>query len=170
MQTTSVKLYSLRYDSAKTYLAATVFVIGNILLPQLCHAVPQGGVRLLPIYFFTLVGAYKYGWRVGVLTAVLSPIINSTLFGMPAFEALPAILLKSMLLAGAAGAVSSRYNRVSLLLMAGVVLFYQTFGTLCEWVMKGDLMLALQDLRIGLPGILLQIFGGWAVIRYLLRK
>ena len=73
MQTTSVKLYSPHYDSAKTYLVAAAFVFGNILLPQLCHAVPQGGMRLLPIYFFTLVGAYKYGWRAGLLTAVLSP-------------------------------------------------------------------------------------------------
>ncbi len=170
MQTTSVKLYSLRYDSAKTYLVAAAFVIGNILLPQLCHAVPQGGMRLLPIYFFTLVGAYKYGWRAGLLTAVLSPLINSALFGMPAVESLPAILLKSVLLAAAAGAVAARYKRVSLPIMVLVVLSYQIVGTLGEWAIKGDLTLALQDFRIGAAGMLLQIFGGWAVIRYLLRK
>ena len=93
METTAVKLYSLDYRDAKTYLAAALFVAGNIVLPQICHAVPQGGLRWLPIYFFTLVGAYKYGWRVGLLTAVLSPLVNSALFGMPAAAALPAILL-----------------------------------------------------------------------------
>ena len=70
METTAVKLYSLDYRDAKTYLAAALFVAGNIVLPQICHLVPQGGLRWLPIYFFTLVGAYKYGWRVGLLTAV----------------------------------------------------------------------------------------------------
>ena len=70
METTAVKLYSTGYREAKTYLAAALFVAGNIVLPQICHLVPQGGLRWLPIYFFTLVGAYKYGWRVGLLTAV----------------------------------------------------------------------------------------------------
>ena len=102
METTAVKLYSTGYREAKTYLAAALFVAGNIVLPQICHLVPQGGLRWLPIYFFTLVGAYKYGWRVGLLTAVLSPAVNSALFGMPAAAMLPVILLKSVLLAGAA--------------------------------------------------------------------
>ncbi|MDE7073952.1 MAG: ECF transporter S component, partial [Odoribacter sp.] len=61
----NVKLYSLEYDNVRTYRAAALFIVGNILLPQLCHLVPQGGITWLPIYFFTLVGAYKYGWRVG---------------------------------------------------------------------------------------------------------
>ena len=45
MQTTSVKLHSLEYSQAKTYWNAALFVLGNILLPQLCHLVPQGGMR-----------------------------------------------------------------------------------------------------------------------------
>lgn len=102
MQTTTVRLYSLGYGQAKTYWTAFLFVAGNVLLPQLCHLFPLGGVRWLPIYFFTLVGAYKYGWRVGLLTAVASPWLNSALFGMPAAAVLPAIGLKSVLLAGAA--------------------------------------------------------------------
>ena len=32
------------------------------------------GPAMLPIYFFTLIGAYKYGFKVGMLTAVLSQI------------------------------------------------------------------------------------------------
>ena len=108
METTAVKLYSTGYREAKTYLAAALFVAGNIVLPQICHLVPQGGLRWLPIYFFTLVGAYKYGWRVGLLTAVLSPAVNSALFGMPAAAMLPVILLKSVLLAVAASLAAWR--------------------------------------------------------------
>lgn len=87
-----VRLHSLTYGETKTYLFAALFIAGNILLPQLCHLAPLGGVRWLPIYFFTLVGACKYGWRVGLLTALLSPLINSALFGMPAAAALPRFL------------------------------------------------------------------------------
>ena len=35
MKTNVVKLYSLPYDAVKTYVAAGLFVLGNIALPQL---------------------------------------------------------------------------------------------------------------------------------------
>ena len=103
----TIKLYSLQYSDVKTYLMALVFVAGNIILPQLCHLIPQGGLIFLPIYFFTLVGAYKYGWKVGLLTAVFSPLLNSAFFGMPAVAVLPSILLKSVTLALAAGLIAN---------------------------------------------------------------
>lgn len=170
MQTTTVKLYSLGYDQAKTYMAAALFIAGNIVVPQLCHLIPQGGKMLLPIYFFTLVGAYKYGWRVGLLTAIASPIVNSLLFGMPATAALAPILLKSVILALAAGYAAHRFQRVSILLVAGVVATYQLLGSLGEWAITGSLDAAMQDIRMGAAGILLQIVAGWAVIRLLARK
>ena len=170
MEATNVNLYTWGYSDKKTYLAALLFVFGNIALPQICHLVPQGGMMLLPIYFFTLIGAYKFGWKVGILTAVFSPIVNSALFGMPMPAVLPAILLKSVLLALAAGYVAHKYNKVSIPLLLATVLLYQVLGTLGEWAMKGDLYLAMQDFRIGIPGMLLQILGGYAVIKYLIRK
>lgn len=170
MQTTSVKLYSLNYRQAVTYGAALLFVAGNIAMPQLCHLVPQGGLILLPIYFFTLIGAYKYGWRVGLLTAVLSPLANNLLFGMPPVPMLAPILVKSVLLALAAGYAAAHFRRVSLSIMAGVVLFYQIVGLMVEWGMTGSVMAALQDFRLGIPGMALQIVGGYLFIKYLLRK
>ena len=170
METTAVKLYSLDYRDAKTDLAAALFVAGNILLPQICHSVPQGGLRWLPIYFFTLVGAYKYGWRTGLLTALASPLVNAALFGMPAVTALPAILAKSALLAGAAGYAARRFNRVSVALLAAVVLFYQIVGSAGEWALTGSFTAAVQDFRIGIPGMLLQVFGGYLFIKYVIRK
>ena len=170
MQTESVKLYSLRYNEAKTYIAAALFVLGNMVLPQLCHIVPNGGRILLPIYFFTLVAAYKYGWRAGLLTAVASPVVNSLLFGMPAAAVLPAILLKSVVLAIVAGVVAARFRKASLWMLAVVVLGYQVIGTLGEWAIVGNLYAAVQDFRMGLPGMLLQILGGWAVINWVIRR
>lgn len=170
METTTVKLYSLDYSNTKTYLVASLFIVGNILFPQLFHLIPQGGVAWLPIYFFTLIGAYKYGWKVGLLTAVLSPIINSLLFGMPMPTVLPAILLKSVLLAIAAGWAAQRLGRISIPILVGVVLTYQVLGTLGEWMYLGNFYAAIQDFRIGIPGICLQVFGGYLFIKYLIRK
>ncbi len=170
MKTTTVKLYSLRYDQARTYLFASLFVVGNIALPQLCHTMHLGGPTWLPIYFFTLVAACKFGWRTGLVTALASPLANSLLFGMPAAALLPAIVFKSAVLALVAGWAVTRFRRVSLPLLAGVVLAYQTIGSLGEWALLGDLRAAAQDFRIGLPGMLLQIGGCWLVINRLLRK
>lgn len=170
MTDSSVRLYQYGYAEGKTYLLATAFVIGNIVMPQLFHTIPQGGMIWLPIYFFTLIGAFKYGWKVGLLTAIASPIANHLLFGMPMFAVLPAILTKSILLAMGAGFIAHRYQKVSILAMAGVVAFYQLFGSLAEWAYTGSLTAALQDVRLGLPGMLLQIVGGYLIIRYLIKK
>lgn len=170
MQTTSVTLYSLEYKEVKTYLYAALFVAGNIVLPQVCHLLPAGGATWLPIYFFTLIGAYKYGWRTGLLTAVASPLANSLLFGMPAAAVLPAVLLKSCLLALIAGWTAARFRRTTLLLLAAVVVAYQTVGTLGEWALSGSFLTAVQDFRLGLPGMLVQVVGGWAFLRWILRR
>jgi len=124
----------------------------------------------LPIYFFTLVGAYKYGWKVGLLTAVFSPVINSLLFGMPMPSSLPAILLKSVLLAVFAGLAAAHFRKATVWILLSVVLAYQIAGTLGEWAMKGDFYLAVQDFRIGILGMLLQVSGGWVCISKLLKK
>ncbi len=166
--TQSIRLYSLGYKEVKTYLFATLFVIGNIVLPQLCHLMPQGGLTWLPIYFFTLVAAYKYGWKVGLLTAVASPLVNNLLFGMPGAAMLPIILIKSVLIVAAAVAATKVFKQYfGILTVAAVVVAYQLVGSLIEWGMTASLAAAVQDLTIGLPGMLLQIVAGYMVIKRL---
>ena len=167
---TAVRLYSLGWREVRTYMFALLFIVGNIVLPQLCHLFPQGGLILLPIYFFTLIAAYKYGFRVGLLTAVLSPLVNSMLFGMPPMASLPIIMIKGVLLAGAAAWMANKSKGASLLALIGVVLGYQLVGGLIEWAMTGSLASALQDWKLGYPGMILQAVGGWLVLNYLLRK
>ena len=164
----TVKLYSLSYGNYKTYLFAIMFVIGNVLFPQLCHLISNGGYIFLPIYFFTLIGSYKYGWKVGLLTAVASPLVNHLLFGMPPTAVLPSIMIKSVLLAFAASLISSRYKTVTLLHLLTVVILYQGIGSLIESGILMSLSKGFQDFRIGIPGMLLQIFGGYTFIKYLL--
>lgn len=170
METTNVRLYTLHYKDIRAYLAATAFIAGNIVLPQLFHLVPDGGITFLPIYFFTLIAAYKYGWKVGLLTAVLSPVINHLLFGMPPLALLPAILVKSSLLAVTAGWAAHYFKRISIPILLGVVLTYQVIGTLAEWAIEGSFYVAVQDFRIAIPGMILQVTGGFLLIKYLIKK
>ena len=167
---TTIRLYSFGWREMRTYIFALLFIVGNIVLPQLCHLFPQGGLILLPIYFFTLIAAYKYGLRVGLLTAVLSPLVNSALFGMPPAAALPIIMIKGVLLACAAVWMANKSKGASLLALIGVVLGYQLVGGLIEWAMTGSLASALQDWKLGWPGMALQAIGGWLILNHLLRK
>src|ERR1035437_2180202 len=113
---------NLSVKELRTWIFTSLFIVGNLLLPQLCHFVPSGGLIFLPIYFFTLIAAYKFGLKVGLLTAVLSPLVNSLLFGMPIVAMLPIILTKSVLLAIVASLVARRSKSVSVILLAFVVL------------------------------------------------
>ena len=161
----AVKLYSLSFRDVKTYLFVLVFVTGNLVLPQLCHLVNMGGLIWLPIYFFTLIAAYKYGLRVGLLTAMLSPVVNCVLFGMPPMAVLPVILVKSTLFAVAAAYSARLSGKISILAILAAVLTYQIVGTLVEWAIIQDFYKAIQDFRIGIPGMLLQTVGGYALLK-----
>lgn len=166
METLALEHQRYNFTAARTYLSAGLFIIGNIAVPQLCHLIPNGGLMLLPIYFFTLVGAFKCGWKVGLLTAVLSPLINCALFGMPPVASLPAILVKSVTLAIAAGYIGS-HMIFSIWSVVLAVLAYQLVGMTFEFLMDFNFMHALQDVRIGWPGILIQIVGGYFLIKAL---
>lgn len=163
------KLYVLDLRELRTYLFVILFTAGNVLLPQLCHLIPNGGLVWLPIYFFTLVGTYKYGWKVGFAIAVLSPLVNSLFFGMPMAERVAGIIIKSLLLVGAASFVAMRVNRVSILGLLIAVLFYQVVGTMIEWVLVKDFFVAIQDFRIGVPGMIFQVFGGYLFLKAIAR-
>ena len=142
--------------NVRTYLFAVLFVGGNMLLPQLCHLMPDGGKIFLPIYFFTLIASYKFGLKVGILTAVLSPLCNHLLFGMPPAGMLPVLV---------GAIVADRSQRVSLLHVAAVVVAYQVLGGIAEWLIASDLSAALQDFKIGFPGMLLQVVLGWVILK-----
>lgn len=164
---TSVKLYTLPYSHYRTYLLGGLFVLGNLVLPQIVHFIPQGGLIWLPIYFFTLIAAYKYGIYAGLLTALLSPIANHLIFGMPPAGMLAIILVKSVLLAIAASFAARYFKTVTVLALLLVVISYQLAGTLVEWTFVKDFWKAVSDIKIGLPGLLLQVVGGFLVLKAL---
>lgn len=163
----SFRAVNLSISNYRTYLFAILFIAGNVLLPQLCHLIPDGGKMLLPIYFFTLIASYKFGIKVGLLTALLSPLCNHFLFGMPPAGMLPVLLVKSSLLAVAASWVALKSRKLSVWHIALVVLIYQVAGSMAEWAISGSLLAALQDFRLGVPGMLLQVAGGWLVLKLL---
>lgn len=163
--TSTAKLYSYNLKSINTYLFAGIFILGNIILPQLAHLIPNGGPMLLPIYFFTLIAAYKYGLRVGLLTALLSPLLNCLFFGMPMLAMLPIILVKSTLLATAASFSATYFAKTNFIGILLSIVVYQVIGSGIEWLILNDFNAAMQDFTLGFPGMLIQLFGGYALLK-----
>lgn len=153
---------ALTLDNWRTYLFATLFTAGNIALPQLCHLVPQGGLLFQPIYLFTLIAACRFGWRVALLTAVASPLINALLFSMPSGAMLPVVLIKSVVLALAVSkVVALRSNRQMLLIIAAII-GVQAVGALAEWA----LLSSVSTLLLCLPGVALQIAAAYWIAEH----
>ena len=144
---------ALTLDNWRTYLFATLFTAGNIALPQLCHLVPQGGLLFQPIYLFTLIAACRWGWRVALLTALVSPLLNTLWFSMPSVAMLPIVLLKSVVLAlGVSWAMMSKVRK-PLLVAVLVIIGAQLLGAVAEWA----LLSSATTLWLCLPGVALQI-------------
>lgn len=163
----NVRLYALNYDEVKTYMWAVIFVVCNLVLPQLFHLIPQGGIIFSPLSLVILAGAYKFGWKTGLLAALLSPTVNHLITGMPAMEVLPVMTMKLAVLALVAGLTALRFKIVSLPLLVGVVLVTKTIECISELVLTGGIAATIADFTIGWPGLLLQIIGTWLILKYI---
>lgn len=164
---TKARLYTLNYDEVKTYLWATLFVACNLVLPQLFHLIPQGGIIFAPLSLVILAGSYKFGWRVGLLTALATPLVNHLLTGMPAWGILFVMTFKLVVLALIAGLTAQYFKKVTLPLLVGVVLASLLVGGLGELVLTGSIASTIQDVTIGWPGLLLQVVGTYLICKYL---
>ena len=163
----TVRLYTLNYNEAKTYMWAAVFVACNLVLPQVFHLIPQGGIIFSPLSLVILVGAYKFGWKTGLLAAALSPLVNHLLTGMPAWEVLPVMTLKLAVLAMVAGLAAQHFKTVSLPILIGVVLVNKAIGCLGELMLTGGIAATMADFTIGWPGLLMQVVGAWLILKFI---
>ena len=144
-----------------------MFVACNLVLPQLFHLIPQGGIIFSPLSLVILAGASKFGWKTGLLAALLSPLVNHLLTGMPAWEVLPVMTLKLSVLALVAGLAAQHFKTVSLPLLIGVVLASKAIGCLGELAITGGIAATIADFTIGWPGLLLQVIGAWLIIKFI---
>ena len=163
----NVKLYAFNYDEVKTYMWAAIFVACSLVLPQVFHLIPQGGIIFAPLSLVILAGAYKFGWKTGLLAAVLSPLVNHLLTGMPAWDVLPVMTLKLAALALVAGLAAQHFKIVSLPILVGVVLVSLAIGCLGELLLTGGIAATIADFTIGWPGLILQVIGTWLILTLL---
>lgn len=157
----------LKLTDYKFYLFTLVFSIGNIALPLLCHQFNLAGNRFLPIYFFVLIAGYMYGWRLGLTTAILSPLFSYLLTGMPVMSLLSLVLIKGAFLGIIAGVIAFKSKQVIIFNLAVIIISYQFIGLVFGYLLNSNLNIMSSDLVLGFPGLLIQLFGGLLVIKLL---
>ena len=170
MKSTALTIRALSFTNLHSYLFVILFIAGNLIFPAICHLVPKGGLIFLPMFFFTLIAAYKFGLKAGLATAILSPLANYLIFGMPIIELLPLILAKSIFLATLAWILVRTTQKLSLILIGITVLAYQIFGFLAEILFFTDFAVAINNLALSIPGMLLQILFGFLILKKIAKK
>ncbi len=170
MITPTRRLQYVGFYGWKTYAFGLLFALSTLILPQLIHCIPNGGLTLTPILFLTLLASYRYGMQVGLLTAILSPLANFALFGMPHAELLPTLIVKGILLAVVAGYAVRKFRRTSILMLICVITIAHVSGLLVDWIIAGSFSAALNDSITSAPGMLLQIIGGYLLIHFVFKK
>jgi len=154
---------SLNLGEARLYVATAAMVAGNLLLPFALHQIPDAGRMFLPIFFFTLVAGWRFGAQAAVLTAVLSPLANHFITGMPPTPMLQEIILQSALLGALAALAAGRFRKPTLAVLALVVLANQAL-VLVPMMLHAGWQPCLAALKFRMPGLLLQILGGFSVL------
>lgn len=152
-----VRLYTLNYQEAKTYFWVLTFVVCNMVLPQLFHLIPNGGVIFAPLSAVILMGSYKFGWKVGTLSALLSPMVNHFIFGMPSTDMVLIMTAKLLVIALVASWAAHRFQSKNIRLLISVVLLSTLLGGCAEWMLTHQISATIADFTIGWPGFLLQV-------------
>jgi len=154
----------VQLKKVRLYAFVLLFSAGNIILPYLCHTIPNGGKILLPLFLFTLIASYKFGLKAGLMTAIISPLLNNILFGNPPSAILIELISRSVLLAFIAAFISKKTKKISLVLLTAVVLSYQITGGLVQWLINGSFQNSYSSFIMGIPGMLLQVIMGFAIL------
>ncbi|MDD4333380.1 MAG: hypothetical protein PHT51_04685 [Patescibacteria group bacterium] len=151
-------LNKYQFSSYKTYIWSLVFIAVNIILPSIFHAFGITGQIFLPIYFLVLLSSLILGWRVGLITAIFSPLFSFLLMTMPALPILPFVIFKGVVLAILVCLVLEKTKINKFLGLVLVLLLYQLAGFSVIYFFTLNLKIALMDIKIGYPGLLLQLF------------
>ena len=98
-----------------------------------------------------------FGYRVGIVTGFVSPLISFYTSGMPPITILPFILIKSIILGGSSGFLKERITKSHWLIAILAVTITQLLGVAVIYTATQQSNLALADLKLGYSGLLLQV-------------
>jgi len=155
----------LAWTEARFYLFTALFAAGNLLVPLAVHSVPNAGAIFLPLFFFTLVAGWQFGFAAGLVVALASPLLNYGLVGMPVAAMLPLVLTKSVVLALSAAGLARVFKTVHLPGLGLSVVAMQGAGFVVERLMGLPVEKSLNLLTMAIPGMVILVVGGYVALR-----
>ena len=138
-----------------------IFVALAVALPWIAHQFNIAGQIFLPMHVFVLVAALLFGWRAGLIVGLLTPLISHLTSGMPLLPVLPQITIEIAVYGLVAGFCREKLKlNLYLSLLIAMVVGRLVLG-LSAWMigtaMYGPFNQILQIIKIGWPGILIQL-------------
>ncbi|MFA5595764.1 MAG: hypothetical protein WDA15_10825 [Trueperaceae bacterium] len=112
------------------YLTGTAVAVGlSVLLPVMVHLLPlsghvPAGARLLPIFYAPLLGVLLGRPAAALTAALLAPLLNHLLTGMPAPSLLPTMTTELVLFSGLALLLAKRPHLAFLAPLAWLAAHY----------------------------------------------
>ena len=79
-------------NTTKKLVLSGLFVALGVILPILCHGIPNAGSVLLPMHIPVLLCGLICGWQYGLACGLLAPLLSSLITGMPPMAILPSML------------------------------------------------------------------------------
>lgn len=154
---TFAKTLTQPFTIPQTYLKASAFVVLSVLVPQLMHQFSLAGPVFLPILFFTFFAALRFGWAVGLLTAVASPLVSHTLTGMPPGIILYVVLIQCIAIALLTGLFTKGSYHISFIRILTIIGICQLIAFGMESLLLNGPAEALYGVKASIPGMLIQL-------------
>jgi hypothetical protein len=73
----------LPINNIRAYFFETLFIILAVAFPAICHLTGAPVRFLLPMHWTIILGGLVYGWRGGMISGLISPVLSFLITGMP---------------------------------------------------------------------------------------
>lgn len=96
----SISQGTVSLTSPRNWALSALFVGASVFFTQLFLLLTTNFVVWLPFMLITLFVAYRYGWKMGMVTAIVSPALNYILFAEPGANTLSIVMFTGALIVG----------------------------------------------------------------------
>lgn len=152
-------------SNTRKLVVSSVFIAFGVVLPMAFHMVGAGGSILLPMHVPVMIAGLFLGARRGLIIGVLTPVLSSSLTGMPpAMPVLP-VMMTELAVYGFIGGYLYQGQRLPLwAALIGAMIVGRVAAMLAAFCMVSVFDVNLSPLVYvtgavikGLPGIMLQM-------------
>ncbi len=100
----------LKYTDIRSYAFTVTFISLAVATPWVFHQFHLAGPTFLPMHIFVLVAGLLFGWRVGLMVGLFTPLASYAISGMPVIMILPQIVVEISVYGVVAGILGEKFN------------------------------------------------------------